>query len=101
MRWKDDSRLIYGKVHVRFKPISRSCSLLVAVEAMIWYPMGMPTNLTTAHMTSGITVEAFILSQPPANRSALISAASECLRRKYPLNSCELYSMARELLYTK
>ena len=93
--------MIHGKARVRLKPISRSCSLLVAVKAMIWYPRGMLTNLTTAHMTSGITVEAFILSQPPANRSALISAASECLRRKYPLNSCELYSMARELQYAK
>ena len=52
-------------------------------------------------MTNGMTVEEYILSQHLGNRSLLISAACECLRKRYPLNSCELYSMARELRYEK
>ena len=45
------------------------------------------------------TVADFIRSRPAGSVPFLISAASECLRRKYPLNSCELHSMARELRY--
>lgn len=67
----------------------------------------MPKELETLYMTDNrttmtdnrTTVANFIRSRPAASAPFLISAASECLRRKYPLNSCELHSMARELRY--
>ena len=45
------------------------------------------------------TVEEFIASHPQESRPYLTSAVSECLRRRYPLNACELESMAREVRY--
>ena len=51
------------------------------------------------YIKDGSTVADFIRSRPAASAPFLISAASECLRRKYPLNSCELHSVARELRY--
>ena len=76
--------------------------LYVSSERQEWFEdqsCAVPLILMTAQMTNGISVEEFILSQPPENRRELTLAASECLRRKHPLNSCELYSMARELRY--
>lgn len=78
--------------------------LYVSSERQEWFEdqsCDEPPSLTTAQMTNGISVEEYILSQPPENRRELTLAASECLRRTYPLNSCELYSMARELRYTQ
>ena len=64
------------------------------------YHTPMPKELETLYMTDNCTTVAdFIRSRPAASAPFLISAASECLRRKYPLNSCELHSMARELRY--
>lgn len=78
--------------------------LYVLSERQEWFedqPSDVRQSLTTAQMTNGISVEEYILSQPPENRRELTLAASECLRRKHPLNSCELFSMARELRYTQ
>lgn len=78
--------------------------LYVLSERQEWFedqPSDVRQSLTTAQMTNGISVEEYILSQPPENRRELTLAASECLRRKYPLNSCELYGMARELRYSR
>ena len=64
------------------------------------YHTPMPKELETLYMTDNrTTVANFSRSRPAASASFLLSAASECLRRKYPLNSCELHSMARELRY--
>ena len=66
---------------------------------MCYYNL-MPKELEALYMTGNrTTVADFIRSRPAASAPFLISAASECLRRKYPLNSCELHSMARELRY--
>ena len=76
--------------------------LYVSSERQEWFEdqsCDVHQSLKTAQMTSGISVEEYILSQPPENRRELTLAAFECLRRKYPLNSCEMYSMARELRY--
>ena len=60
----------------------------------------MPKELETLYMTDNqTTVADFIRSRPAASASYLISAASACLQKRYPLNSCELHSMARELRY--
>ena len=61
----------------------------------------MPIGFKVRQMTNGVSVEEYILSQPQESRQLLILAVSECLHRNYPLNSCELYSMARELRYSK
>ena len=64
------------------------------------YHTPMPKELETLYMTDNrTTVADFIRSRPAASAPFLISAASECLRSKYPLNSCELHSVARELRY--
>ena len=76
--------------------------LYVSSERQEWFEdqsCDVHQSLTTAMMTNGISVEEYILSQPPENRRELTLAASECLKRKYPMNSCELFSMARELRY--
>ena len=62
----------------------------------------MPPEFNTLKMTDNrTTVADFIRSRPVASVPYLISAESECLRRRYPLNSCELHSMAREIRYAK
>ena len=50
-------------------------------------------------MSDGKTVEEFIVSHPKESWQYLISAVSECLKRHYTLNKCELESMAREIRY--
>ena len=60
----------------------------------------MPKEFETLYMTDNqTTVADFIRSRPAASAPYLISAASECLRKRYPMNSCELHSMARALRY--
>lgn len=59
----------------------------------------MPQELNGLMMSDGKTVEEFIVSRPQESRQYLIAAVSECLKRRYPLNSCELESMAREIRY--
>ena len=60
----------------------------------------MPQELKGLMMSDGSgTVEEFIVSRPQESRQYLIAAVSECLKRRYPLNSCELESMAREIRY--
>ena len=62
----------------------------------------IPEALETTYMSDQqTTVADFIRSRPAASAPFLISAASECLRKRYPLNSCELHSMARTLRYAK
>ena len=61
----------------------------------------MPDELKMLKLSGeGLTVAEFISSRPPENKSWLISAASQCLKRHWPLNRCELESMARELRYS-
>ena len=59
----------------------------------------MPEEIKELMMSDGKTVEEFIASRPQESRQYLIAAVSECLKRRYPLNSCELESMAREIRY--
>ncbi len=59
----------------------------------------MPEKFKEMRMSDGKTVEEFIASRPQESRQYLIAAVSECLKRRYPLNSCELESMAREIRY--
>lgn len=60
----------------------------------------MPQELKTLVMSGeNLTVADFISSRPQESRRWLTSAASECLKRRWPLNRCELQSMARELRY--
>ena len=59
----------------------------------------MPEKFKEMRMSDGKTVEEFIASRPQESWQYLITAVSECLKRHYPLNSCELESMAREIRY--
>ena len=60
----------------------------------------MPTELETLFMTDNrTTVAGFIRSRPAESRPYLISAVSACMSRNFPLNSCELHCMAREIRY--
>ncbi len=59
----------------------------------------MPEEIKELMMSDGKTVEEFIVSHPKESWQYLISAVSECLKRHYTLNRCELESMAREIRY--
>ena len=59
----------------------------------------MPEKFKEMRMSDGKTVEEFIASRPQESWQYLIAAVSECLKRRYPLNRCELESMAREIRY--
>ena len=60
----------------------------------------MPKELETIYMTDNqTTVADFIRSRPAKSRTYLISAVSACMSRNFPLNSCELHCMAREIRY--
>ncbi len=60
----------------------------------------MPEEIKELMMSDGSkTVEEFIVSHPKESWQYLISAVSECLKRHYTLNRCELESMAREIRY--
>ena len=60
----------------------------------------IPKELETIYMTDNqTTVADFIRSRPPENRPHLISAVYACMVRNFPLNSCEIHCMAREIRY--
>lgn len=60
----------------------------------------MPLELETM-MLEGTTmsVAAFIRLRPKESAPYLISAASQCLRKKLPLNEAELLIAARQIRY--
>ena len=60
----------------------------------------MPENLKTVFLEGmDVSIEAFILSRPSANRQYLISAACECLRQHVPLNEAEILGRCRRIRY--
>ena len=60
----------------------------------------IPKELETIYMTDNqTTVADFIRSRPAASAPFLISAASECLRRRLSLNRAELQIAARAIRY--
>ena len=62
----------------------------------------IPKELETIYMTDDqTTVADFIRSRPAASASFLISAASECLRKRLNLNRAELQIAARAIRYAK
>ena len=62
----------------------------------------MPKELETLYMTDNqTTVADFIRSRPAASAPYLISAASECLRKRLRLNRAELQIAARTIRYAR
>ena len=81
--------------------LSKEEETLVEIRVNLAREVGdMPEEIKELMMSDGSkTVEEFIVSHPKESWQYLISAVSECLKRHYTLNKCELESMAREIRY--
>ena len=81
--------------------LSKEEETLVEIRVNLARGVGdMPEEIKELMMSDGSkTVEEFIVSHPKESWQYLISAVSECLKRHYSLNKCELESMAREIRY--
>ena len=81
--------------------LSKEEETLVEIRVNLAREVGdMPEEIKELMMSDGSkTVEEFIVSHPKESWQYLISAVSECLKRHYSLNKCELESMAREIRY--
>ena len=81
--------------------LSKEEEALVEIRVNLAREVGdMPEEITELMMSDGSkTVEEFIVSHPKESWQYLISAVSECLKRHYTLNKCELESMARKIRY--
>ena len=81
--------------------LSKEEETLVEIRVNLAREVGdMPEEIKELMMSDGSkTVEEFIVSHPKESWQYLISAVSECLKRYYTLNKCELESMAREIRY--
>ena len=81
--------------------LSKEEEALVEIRVNLAREVGdMPEEIKELMMSDGSkTVEEFIVSHPKESWQYLISAVSECLKRHYSLNKCELESMAREIRY--
>ena len=81
--------------------LSKEEEALVEIRVNLARGVGdMPEEIKELMMSDGSkTVEEFIVSHPKESWQYLISAVSECLKRHYSLNKCELESSARDSRY--
>ena len=62
----------------------------------------MPTILEKVHLEgTEVTVASFIRSRPRESERFLISAASECLKRRLPMNEAEILGASRRIRYSE
>ena len=62
----------------------------------------MPEELKNIFLEGmDVSVESFIRSRPSVNESYLISAASECLRQRAPMNEAEILGRCRRIRYAE